>query len=180
VAKAAPNAGHRALARWQRQRAGIAIATQNVDGLHQRAGSEGVVELHGRLSHLRCTRCAVAVPWPEHDTSPVDPAAAAGGRQGVLEHDACGGRLRPDIVWFGEALPAEAWERAERAAREADLVLVVGTSGLVHPAAALPGIAQRAGAYVVEVNPRLTPLSAQVDAHVDGTAAEVLPMLVGA
>jgi NAD-dependent deacetylase len=167
VAAASPNAGHLALARLQRARDGVAVVTQNVDGLHQRAGSTGVVELHGRLSHLRCERCGVAQAWPDDDAG------------GLLAHAGCGGRLRPDIVWFGEALPAAAWDEAERRARGADVALVVGTSGLVHPAAALPGIAQRAGAYVIEVNPRPTPLSPEMDACVSGTAAEVLPALLG-
>jgi NAD-dependent deacetylase len=167
VASAVPNAGHRALARWQRGHAGMDVVTQNVDGLHQQAGSTQVIELHGRLSHVRCERCAQVLPWPQDDPG------------GVLAHAGCGGRLRPDIVWFGEALPEDAWNRAERRARDADVVLVVGTSGLVHPAAALPSIAQRAGAYVIEVNPQPTPLSRDMDACVSGTAAEVLPALFG-
>jgi NAD-dependent deacetylase len=166
VAAAAPNAGHRAIAQRQRGHAGLSVVTQNVDGLHQRAGSTDVVELHGRLSHLRCERCAQAVPWPEDDPG------------GLLAHPDCGGRLRPDIVWFGESLPTQAWSRAEALARDADAVLVVGTSGLVQPAASLPAIAQRAGAFVVEVNPQATPLSAGMDACVSGTAAEVLPALL--
>jgi NAD-dependent deacetylase len=168
VAQAAPNAGHRVLARWQAARAGVSVVTQNVDGLHQRAGSAAVVELHGRLSHLRCERCAGTIAWPDDDPG------------GLLDHAGCGGRLRPDIVWFGEALPPAAWQAAEREAHAAQVVLVVGTSGLVHPAAALPGIAKRAGAYVVEVNPQRTPLSRECDACVDGTAAGVLPALLGA
>jgi NAD-dependent deacetylase len=167
VAAAAPNAGHRALARLQGAREGVAVVTQNVDGLHQRAGSPDVVVLLGRLSHVRCERCGEMLPWPQDDAG------------GLLAHAGCGGRLRPDIVWFGEALPAAAWDRAEHLARHADVVLVVGTSGLVHPAAALPGIAQRAGAYVIEVNPRPTPLSPQCDACIAGTAAEALPALLG-
>ncbi|MGH8030622.1 MAG: Sir2 family NAD-dependent protein deacetylase, partial [Arenimonas sp.] len=94
-------------------------------------------------------------------------------------HDGCGGRLRPDVVWFGEALPIAAWAGAERLARAATVALVVGTSGLVHPAAALPTIARHAGAYVVEINPGRTPLSAHCDACIDGMAAEVLPQLLG-
>jgi NAD-dependent deacetylase len=167
VASAVPNAGHRALARWQRGHAGMDVVTQNVDGLHQQAGSTQVIELHGRLSHVRCERCAQVLPWPQDDPG------------GVLAHAGCGGRLRPDIVWFGEALPEDAWNRAERRARDADVVLVVGTSGLVHPAAALPSIAQRAGAYVIEVKTQPTPLSRDKDACVSGTAAEVLPALFG-
>jgi NAD-dependent deacetylase len=168
VATAEPNAGHRAIARCQHGREGVSVVTQNVDGLHQRAGSEDVVELHGRLSHVRCERCDVAMPWPVDDPG------------GVPAHAGCGGRLRPDIVWFGESLPPQAWNEAERRARAAEVVLVVGTSGLVHPAAALPGLAQAAGAYVIEVNPQRTPLSPECDACVAATAAEALPALLGA
>ena len=166
VAAAEPNAGHRALARWQGARDGVAIVTQNVDGLHQRAGSRDVVELHGRLSHLRCERCGASEAWPEPDHG------------GLPEHAGCGGRLRPDIVWFGEALPDDAWAAAERAALAAQVVLVVGTSGMVHPAAGLPALAQAHGAYAIEINPQRTALSSRCDAVIDGTAAEVLPALL--
>jgi NAD-dependent deacetylase len=184
VAAAEPNAGHRAVARRQRTHAGTAVVTQNVDGLHQRAGSPDVVELHGRLSHLRCECCGQAVPWPADDPGGVlvhecGTRAVAASGEGFAAGAAPTGRLRPDIVWFGEALPPAAWDRAERLARDADVVLVVGTSGLVHPAASLPVIARRAGAFVVEVNPQATPLSPQMDACVAGTAAEVLPALLG-
>jgi NAD-dependent deacetylase len=168
VAQAEPNAGHHAIARSQRARDGVSVVTQNVDGLHQRAGSDGVVELHGRLSHLRCERCGEAMPWPAQDPG------------GVPGHAGCGGRLRPDIVWFGESLPPDAWAEAERRCADADVVLVVGTSGLVQPAASLPAMAQATGAYVVEVNPQRTPLSPECDACVAATAAEALPVLLGA
>jgi NAD-dependent deacetylase len=166
VAAAEPNAGHRALARWQRARDGTGVVTQNVDGLHQRAGSTGVVELHGRLSHLRCERCSEPLAWPDEDAG------------GLLEHAGCGGRLRPDIVWFGEAVPDGAWQAAMAAARAADVVIVVGTWGVGRPAAALPDIARAAGAYAIEVNPQRTPLSAACDSVIAGTAAEILPVLL--
>ena len=181
VAAAEPNAGHRALARWQRGRTDVHVVTQNVDGLHQRAGSTGVVELHGRLSHLRCGRCAATLAWPAEDPGGLlvhecGSTAVMGSGERIAARAAP--TLRPDIVWFGEALPPAAWDAAERHARAAEVVLVVGTSGLVHPAAALPSIARRAGAYVVEVNPQATPLSRECDACVSGTAAEVLPALL--
>jgi NAD-dependent deacetylase len=185
VSAAQPNAGHRAIARHQRSHAHTTVVTQNVDGLHQQAGGTDVVELHGRLSHLRCERCAQTLAWPADDPGGVlahecGSSNLPGPGESIAACAAPTGRLRPDIVWFGEALPIDAWARAERLARAADVVLVVGTSGLVHPAASLPGIARRAGAYVVEVNPQPTPLSPECDACVSGTAAEVLPALLGA
>lgn len=171
VAKAQPNAGHLAIARWQRAHPQTIVATQNVDGLHQRASqahgatNPDVVELHGRLSHLRCTRCSECIAWPEEDPG------------GLLTHG-CGGRLRPDIVWFGESLPADALRRVEAMASNCDVCLVIGTSGLVHPAAGLPLLAKDAGAFVIEVNPQRTPLSSRCDIVIEEPAASVLPVLL--
>lgn len=172
VAKAQPNAGHLAVARWQSTREGTVVATQNVDGLHQRAAlasdrsaKPDVIELHGRLSHLRCTRCGEHVAWPDDDPG------------GLLTH-VCGGRLRPDIVWFGESLPAEALRRAEALALRCDVCLVIGTSGLVYPAATLPLLAKDAGAFVIEINPQRTPLSSHCDVVIEETAASALPVLL--
>ncbi len=168
IAPLAPNAGHRALAALEARVPGFLLATQNVDGLHARAGSRNVVELHGSLWRVRCTSCRVArddrrVPLPD-----------------LPPRCACGALLRPDVVWFGEPLPDGALAAAFGGAKEAELVLVVGTSALVYPAAALPQIARSAGAYVVEVNPEATPLTPLVDVSLRGRAAEVLPVLVGA
>jgi NAD-dependent deacetylase len=134
---------------------------------------------------VRCERCAQMLPWPADDPGGVlvhecELQAVMRSGQGIAARAAPTGRLRPDIVWFGEPLPPAAWERAERLARDADVVLVVGTSGLVHPAAALPTIAQRAGAFVMEVNPHPTPLSPEMDACVPDTAAAALPALLAA
>jgi NAD-dependent deacetylase len=172
-----PHAGHRAIARRQRRDPATLVLTQNVDGLHQcawRDAGDGdapdadapVVELHGSVRRLRCERCGARQPWPTPDPG------------GVLVHG-CGARLRPDVVWFGEALPAAAWARAERAASSCDVMLVVGTSALVMPVATLPHVARAHGAYVVEVNPERTPLTAHCDAHVARTAAVALPELLG-
>jgi NAD-dependent deacetylase len=161
--RARPNAGHYALAHLETQLADLTLATQNVDSLHVRAGSHEVLELHGSLREARCDRCGVRRPL-DATGMPLDEIAHV-----------CGGRMRPDIVWFGESLPRDAWERAQSAASRADVILVVGTSAVVYPAAAL---AANAGhAYVVEVNPETTAISERVDCVLRGTAAAMLPRL---
>jgi NAD-dependent deacetylase len=167
IAGCAPNAAHHALAALDRRAPGFLLATQNVDGLHARAGSARMLELHGNLWRLRCTGCGEVredrrVPLPE-----------------LPPRCACRALLRPDVVWFGEGLPAEALERSFTAAREAEVALVVGTSSLVHPAAALPQVARAAGAFVIEVNPEPTPLTPLAAVSLRGRAAEILPALVG-
>lgn len=169
AAAAEPNPAHRAIAAIEATGRPFLLATQNVDGLHERAGSQSVVRLHGTLWRLRCT-----VEGSEHDDlsprlDPLPPRCAA-----------CGALLRPAVVWFEEALPMVEFGRAQRAAREAALVLVVGTSSLVHPAASLPLTALAAGAYVVEINPEHTPLTADASEHLTGPAAVVLPALLAA
>ena len=162
----APNAAHRALALLEAYAQDFLLATQNVDGLHARAGSRRVAELHGSLWRLRCTGCGQItedrrVPLPE-----LPPLCA------------CGARQRPDVVWFGEALPEQALATAFEAARNAELVLVIGTASVVYPAAALPQVARQEGAFVVEVNPDVTPLTASCDVSIRGMAADVVPALV--
>ena len=166
VAAAQPNAGHRALAELERRVPRFLLITQNVDGLHQRAGSRNVVELHGNIRRVKCSREGTIVErW--------DVSGDAVPRCAV-----CGALLRPDVVWFEEMLPPDALEQAEAAARECDVLLVAGTSAEVYPAAALPGYAQESGAIVVEVNPNATPLSSTADHVLRGTAGVVLPALV--
>jgi NAD-dependent deacetylase len=166
VAACQPNAGHRALAALDAQVPEFLLATQNVDGLHAQAGSRRLVELHGSLWRVRCVGCGRSA---EHRESfPELPPRCA-----------CGALQRPDIVWFGEPLSVPVLDQAFAAARAAEVVLVVGTSSLVYPAAALPETALDAGAYVIEVNPEPTPLTANVSLSLRGRAAEVLPRLVG-
>jgi NAD-dependent deacetylase len=141
-ASAEPNAGHRALAELERRLPQFFLATQNVDGLQARAGSTALVELHGDVQSIRCTGCA----YRETLTAPFDVARIA---------HACGGKLRPNVVWFGESLPVEAWSRAERASNAADVVLVAGTSLAVWPAASLARVGDR-NATVIEINPDAT------------------------
>ncbi len=168
IAPLQPNAAHRAIARLESRGGKFLLATQNVDGLHAVAGSRRLVELHGTIWRLRCSRCDHAaedrrVPLPE-----------------LPPRCTCGGLLRPDVVWFGEALPEAAVESAVEAARAAEVVLVVGTSSLVYPAAALPQMARASGAFVIEVNPEPTPLTAVADLSLRGTAASLVPALVEA
>ena len=138
-AAAEPNAGHRALVELENRVPAFFLATQNVDGLQTRAGSRALVELHGDLQSARCTGCA----YRERLDAPFDVARIA--------HD-CGGKLRPNVVWFGESLPREAWDRAERESSAADVVIVGGTSLAVHPAAALARVGD-ARVTVIEINP---------------------------
>ena len=167
VEGARPNAGHMALADLERRAPVFTLVTQNVDGLHGEAGSLNVVELHGNIRRSRCSVENVTVePEEAEHLPPLCPN--------------CGSPLRPDVVWFGEALPAEALRAASEAARSCDVLLSVGTSGLVYPAASLPHEALEGGAAVVEINPDPTPLSAHAEFAVRGKAGEVLPDLVRA
>jgi NAD-dependent deacetylase len=173
LARLSPNPAHTALARWQDQFENFTLVTQNVDGLHQAAGSRGVIELHGNIWRARCRSCGASF----------DERPANEDKQGALSrttaertcHD-CGGHMRPDVVLFGEMLPAGAYELAATRASECELCFVVGTSALVYPAAYLPEIARAEGAYVVEVNPEPTPLSGLCDEVLSGKAGEVLPL----
>jgi NAD-dependent deacetylase len=174
VGRVQPNAGHGAVARWADLAPHVAVVTQNIDDLHERAGSRDVVHLHGSLTSFRCGRCETAyegrIDVPEREVKRVDPPACP----------RCGGLVRPGVVWFGEMLPLHAWERAVALVEAAELVVVVGTSGIVHPAAGLPVLARGAGAVVVEVNPRETDVS-DVAHHVwRESAAVALPALVAA
>jgi NAD-dependent deacetylase len=163
--RAQPNAGHYALASLEERYSDYTLATQNVDSLHLRAGSINVLELHGALRTARCTGCDVREPLDSH-----------GLDLDRIEHN-CGGRLRPDIVWFGESLPRGAWEHASAAADRAEVILVVGTSAVVYPAAAL---AMRPDAFIAEINPEETAISDRVDCVIRASAAESLPRVVDA
>jgi NAD-dependent deacetylase len=167
AAQAEPNAGHIALAELEARVPAFTLVTQNVDGLHHRAGSRTVLELHGSIARARCSReRTVFESWAEDGEPPPCPD--------------CGAPLRPDVVWFGETLPAGVLEAAVRAAWSCDLLLSVGTSGLVEPAASLPFEALRYGATLVEVNPASTPLTDFAHFVLAGPAGRVLPALVRA
>jgi NAD-dependent deacetylase len=166
VAKVEPNPAHHALVEIERRVPDCLVITQNVDGLHQRAGSRNVVELHGNIGRVKCSRDGTVVERWDCAANAV-PCCAA-----------CGALLRPDVVWFEEMLPPAALAAAEAMALRCDLMLVVGTSAEVYPAAALPSLARRSGAFVVEINPGVTALSASVDCALRGPAGMVLPALV--
>jgi NAD-dependent deacetylase len=168
VEKAQPNPGHEALAEFERRVPAFVLTTQNVDGLHRRAGSQRIIELHGNIMRSRCSVESVSVE-PSEDEPGLPPSCPN-----------CGALLRPDVVWFGESLPAEALEEAFDAARGGDVFLSIGTSGLVQPAASLAFEALRHGAVVVEVNPSDTPLTRHAGYVLRGRAGEVLPELVSA
>ena len=177
VRRAEPHAGHRALARWQR-RAPVRIVTQNVDDLHERAGAHVLTHLHGDLFADRCSVCHE--PWAGRAAADQEPGRPAPARVEPPACPGCGGPVRPGVVWFGEALPEGAFDTAVQAVRDADLVLVVGTSGLVHPAAALPDLAGARGVPVVEVNPEPSAVSGSADLVWRSTASHALPALVDA
>jgi len=161
-----PNPGHRALAEMEGHIPGFTLITQNVDGLHRRAGSCNVIELHGNLGRVKCFNEGIAVEqWLDDGTVP--PRCPF-----------CGGMLRPDVVWFGEKLPPEALQRAIQASKKCQVFFSIGTSGVVEPAASLPYWASERGAVVVEVNPENTPLTPHADFALHAPAGEVLPELV--
>ena len=166
VAEAGPNAGHRALAELENRVPSFTLATQNVDGLHERAGSRNVIELHGSILRSKCSLEGEVTEPEEHDDS-VPPRC-----QG------CGAFLRPDVVWFGETLPSGVFATASEATRGCDLFLSVGTSSIVYPAAALPSEAIETGATVVEINPNETPLTPHAHYSLRGAAGKILPSLL--
>jgi NAD-dependent deacetylase len=168
VRGAQPNPGHYALAEMQRQVATFSLITQNVDGFHQLAGSADVIELHGNITRTKCSREDVVIDqWAACDVTP--PRCPR-----------CGAYLRPDVVWFGEMLPAAALEAAAQAANACDIFFSIGTSSVVEPAASLARVALQRGAAVVEVNPTTTPLTSRATFVLPGASGEILPALIKA
>jgi NAD-dependent deacetylase len=167
VLDARPNRAHLALAAFEARAAELMIATQNVDGLHAAAGSRRVLELHGSLWTLRCVTCGVSTRDARAPIASLPPRCD------------CGGLLRPGVVWFGEALPHDVLAEASLAACRADVVVVIGTSSVVYPAASLPEKARARGAFVIEVNPEVTALTGLAHVSLRGTAVECVPALLG-
>lgn len=165
IADIEPNPAHHALAELEKRSSSFTLITQNVDGLHELAGSSKVLELHGSIWRVRCTGCAVT---SSNRDVPIE----------IPPKCPCGGLLRPDVVWFGEMLPEEVLEAAFVASASTDFMIVAGTSGVVQPAASLAVRARNSGAFVVEVNPEETPLSSVADLRLPGKAAELLPRLL--
>jgi NAD-dependent deacetylase len=166
VRQAQPNAGHRALAELARRVPSLTLVTQNVDGLHQRAGSPAVLEYHGNILRDRCMLEQVVADRSDDS------------RHGLPRCAACGGLLRPDVVWFGEAIPREAMLLAAAAADDCDAFLSIGTSSLVYPAAGLAEVALQRRVPVIEINPNPTDLSAAADVVLQGPAGTILPLLL--
>jgi NAD-dependent protein deacetylase/lipoamidase len=166
IARAEPNAGHCALAELERRKEDFTLITQNVDGLHDLAGSRRVLKVHGDIWTLRCTHCGRE---REDHTVPLDPLPPL---------CSCGAMERPGVVWFGEGLPERVWERAHRASAAAEVFLVIGTSAVVYPAAGLAELAKSAGASVVEINVAETAASSRVDYSLRGPATELLPQIL--
>lgn len=166
--RAQPNAGHMALAQLAALVPRFTLITQNVDDLHERAGSQDVIHLHGSIGRFRCNECQREhMLQTEERTADMPPACSA-----------CGGPVRPDVVWFGEMLPSGPVDAAWEAASSCGVMLVVGTSGIVYPAAQLPYLASEAGATVIDVNPEAGALAEITDLFLQGPSGEVLPQVM--
>jgi len=166
-----PNPGHYALTELQKLASTFDLITQNVDGLHQRAGSSDVIELHGNIMENYCVNCNMQYSPEEFDD--------------IYRHNPnhipycyCGGLIRPNVVWFGEALPEESIEKAYQASKQSDVFLCVGTSAQVSPASNLPRIAKQNNSYLIEINKTSTVISDIVDLHLEGLSGEILPMFL--
>lgn len=171
TAEAEPNPGHYAIVELESLLPEVVVVTQNIDGLHQRAGSSEVVELHGTMRSFKCVHgrhCGYS--WDDFGDQELKPPRCP----------QCGDPLRPEVVWFGEMLPPDAIDRAQRVCSSCDAMLVVGTSGVVYPAAAMPMIAKESGAKVIDVNPERDALAQRCDLFLKGPGGEVLPRLVAA
>lgn len=168
IAAVEPNAGHRVVAGWEKLFTNIAVITQNVDGLHRRAGSGKVLELHGNIWKIRCTREGTVNDNMDSPLREIPPTCPE-----------CGAMLRPHIIWFGEALDADLLERAFALSETCQVMFVIGTSAVVQPAASLPYAAGQAGAKVVEINLEPTPLTPRADFFFAGKAGEILPLIDG-
>jgi NAD-dependent deacetylase len=174
ILESAPHAGHHALARLENALPALTVVTQNIDGLHQAAGSRRVVELHGSILRAKCLDRGH--PF-EGELSGGARDTGSGGEVHPPECPRCGSPLRPDVVWFGELLPEAAVEEAWRLGERCDVMIVVGTSGLVWPAAELPFVAARAGARVIEINPEPSEITRIADVFLKGRAGEILPRI---
>lgn len=161
-----PNTGHYALVDIETRLPEFTLITQNVDGLHRMAGSRNVLELHGNIQRVRCAECYTFTETWGDDT------------ESVPQCSVCGGLLRPDVVWFGEALPRDQLESSVEAARTCEVFFSIGTSGVVQPAASLAHAARNRGAVVVEINAEPTPLTSRANYAIHGKSGEILPELV--
>lgn len=161
IKKKSPNPSHFALAKMQSIFKNFAVVTQNIDNLHQKAGSNKVIELHGNIYRNKCNNCGKI--FPEIDSKKIP------------ECDKCGGIIRPDVVWFGEPIPYDALIKARAYAEISEVCFVIGTSGVVQPAASIPLISREKGAFVIEINKEKTVLSEYLDCSIFGDASVILP-----
>ncbi|MGB3342031.1 MAG: NAD-dependent deacylase [bacterium] len=170
ISNAKPNPAHYALAELEKIIPHFLLLTQNVDGLHQRAGSKNILELHGNIFRTRCLQCnkITAYKAPEKISNEILPRCS------------CQGLLRPDVVWFGESIPQTIWQESLDFLKEADTALICGTSGVVWPAAAIPEIARQSNTRTIEINLEPTPVSSIVDLSINEKAGEVLKQLITA
>lgn len=167
IGEVEPNPGHYALAKLPKFFEEFTLITQNVDGLHRMAGSENVLELHGNIHRNKCVNCGKLY----EEIAEIDP-------DNIPTCDSCGGKIRPDVVWFGEMLPERVINQAFQKSEEADVFFSVGTSAIVHPAASLPLAARRNNATIIEINPDRTPISDLVDYYFAARSGELLPSLI--
>lgn len=166
ISKIQPNPGHYALGKMEQYHKNFAVITQNVDNLHRRAGNKNIYELHGNIERNYCIECKKDFSNQEINESK------------KLLRCNCGGLVRPGVVWFGEMLPSDQWEASVHTSERAEVFFAIGTSAIVYPAASLPMIAKRAGAYVVEINIERTELSYDADEVILGKSGEILPKFV--
>jgi NAD-dependent deacetylase len=159
------NPGHEVIAEMERYFDSFQLITQNVDGLHRRAGNNKIIELHGNLWRVRCVEEGKTFDFLEVPLKTIPPTCQ------------CGALIRPDVVWFGEMLPRDQLDAAFTAAQNCDVIMAIGTSAIVHPAASIPLIAKQSGAYLVEVNLEPTPLTQLADFSFQSKAGEILPKL---
>ncbi len=166
IAPLKPNPGHGAVYQMEKKYSEFLLITQNVDGLHRTAGSAKMVELHGNIWRTRCTSDGVVKENRDVPLKEIPPLCE------------CGAMLRPHIVWFGESLDPAVLQKAFDACQNCDVFIVAGTSAVVQPAASMAGIAKQSGAFVIEVNPDQTPITSEVDEHLQGKSGEILPQLI--
>ncbi len=160
-----PNPAHDTIAEMEQYFDNFQLVTQNVDGLHQRAGNTNIIELHGNLWRVRCVKEGKTFEFHEVPLTKIPPTCD------------CGALIRPDVVWFGESLPSDAMDSAFSAASDSDAIIIVGTSGIVQPAASIPIIGKQNGAYILELNLEPTPFTSFADFSIQGKAGEILPNL---
>ncbi len=163
ILKVEPNPGHYALAELEKKLPEFLLLTQNVDDLHRKAGSKNLLELHGNIFRARCTTCGKKI---NHQLEPEIPECE------------CGGLLRPDIVWFGEMIPQDAWQKSIEFVTNADVAFIIGTSAVVYPAAAIPQIAKETRVKVIEINLEPTPISDFVDVSITGKSGQILTEII--